>query len=182
MEDILKTDKHLDLITHEDIHYLVMNQQDNKFSIPWMKDFNALLDKVEATKGPGALVTIATGPKIFHTGFDLDQWKTNQLGQYESFAMCQHLLARLLTFPLPTIAVLSGHTYAGGVFLALAHDFRTMRADYGFVCLSEINLGFPIPCGYTDMLRATLPPNTVREMQYGGRYTAAKAKDLQVVQ
>ena len=104
-----------------------MNQPDNKFSIPWINEFNNLLDKVEATKGPGALVTIATGPKIFHTGFDLEQWKTNHLQQFESFAMCQHLLARLLTFPMPTMAVLNGHTYAGGLFLAMAHDFRTMR-------------------------------------------------------
>ncbi len=74
---ILKTDKHLDLKTDGSIHYLIMNQADNKFSIPWLNDFNALLDKIEQTKGPGALVTIATGPKIFHTGFDLDLWRKN---------------------------------------------------------------------------------------------------------
>ncbi len=79
MEDILKTDKVLDLKSDGHLHYIVMNQADNKFTIPWLKDFNALLDKVEETKGPGALVTIATGPKIFHTGFDLELWKSNQL-------------------------------------------------------------------------------------------------------
>lgn len=182
VEEIIKTDKHLDLKTDGNIHYLIMNQPDNKFSIPWLNDFNSLLDKVEQTKGPGALVTIATGPKIFHTGFDLELWKSNQIQQYESFAMCQHLLARLLTFPLPTMAVINGHTYAGGLFLALAHDIRTMRADYGFMCLSEINLGFPIPEGYTDFLRATLPPNTLRELQYGHRYNAQKSVELQLVQ
>ena len=76
-EDILKTDKHLDLKSDGNMHYLIMNQADNKFSIPWINDFNALLDRVEETKGPGSLVTVATGPKIFHTGFDLDQWKKN---------------------------------------------------------------------------------------------------------
>ena len=78
--------------------------------------------------------------------------------------MFSQLLTRLLTFPLPTMAVINGHTFAGGLFLALAHDFRTMRADYGFMCLSEINLDFPIPEGFTDFLRATLPPNTLREI------------------
>ena len=164
MEDILKTEKILDLKQDGDLHFLIMNQPDNKFSIPWIEEFHALLDKVEATKGPAALVTIATGPKIFHTGFDLDLWKSQHLQQFESFAVCQHLLARLLTFPVPTMAVINGHTYAGGLFLALAHDFRIMRQDYGFLCLSEINLDFPIPEGYTDMLRATLTPNTLREI------------------
>ncbi len=73
---------------------------------------------------------------------------------------------------MPTMAVINGHTYAGGLFLALAHDFRTMRSDYGFMCLSEINLDFPIPEGLGDFLRVTLPPNTLREIQYGGRYNA----------
>ena len=172
MEDILKTDKHLDHKQHGDLHYIIMNEADNKFSIPWISDFHRLLDKIEATKGPGALVTIATGPKIFHTGFDLDQWRSNHLQQYESFALAGGLLTRLLTFPMPTMAVVNGHAFAGGIFLALAHDFRTMRADYGFMCLAEINLDFPIPEGYTNFLRATLPPNSVRELQYGARYNA----------
>ena len=178
MEEILKTDKHLDHKQDGDLHYVIMNQADNKFSIGWLKDFNTILDKIEATKGPGALVTIATGPKIFHTGFDLEMWKSNHLQQYESFALCQHLLARLLTFSLPTMAVINGHTYAGGLFLALAHDFRTMNANYGYMCLSEINLDFPIPEGLSDMLRETMPPNTLREIQYGGRYTAQKSVEL----
>ena len=181
MEDIIKTDKVLDHKTDGDLHFIVMNSPDNKFSIPWLKDFNTILDKIEATKGPGALVTIGTGPKIFHTGFDLDQWKSNPLQQYESFALCSHLMARLLTFPMATMAVVNGHTYAGGLFLALGHDFRTMRSDYGFMCLSEINLDFPIPEGLGDFLRETLPPNTLREIQYGGRYIAEKSKELQLV-
>ncbi len=72
MEDILKTDKILDHKQDGDLHYVIMNQPDNKFSIPWIEEFNSILDKIESTKGPGALVTVATGPKIFHTGFDLD--------------------------------------------------------------------------------------------------------------
>ena len=82
---------------------------------------------------------------------------------------------------MPTMSVINGHTFAGGLFLALAHDFRTMRADYGFMCLSEINLDFPIPEGLGDFLRETLPPNTLREIQYGGRYNAEKSRELQLV-
>ena len=36
-----------------------------------------LLESVENEQGPGVLVTVATGPKIFHTGFDLDKWKND---------------------------------------------------------------------------------------------------------
>ena len=50
-----------------------------------------------------------------------------------------------MTFPVPTMTVVSGHAYAGGLILAMAHDYRTMRADYGYMCLSELNLDFPLP-------------------------------------
>jgi enoyl-CoA hydratase/carnithine racemase len=36
--------------------------------------------------------------------------------------MLQHLLARILTFPLPTMAVINGHTFAGGLLWGIAHD------------------------------------------------------------
>ena len=46
---------------------------------------------------------------------------------------------------MPTMAIVSGHAFAGGMLLALAHDFRTMRSDKGFMCLSELNLDLPVP-------------------------------------
>jgi enoyl-CoA hydratase/carnithine racemase len=83
-----------------------------------------------------------------------------------------------MTFPMPTMALINGHAFAGGLLFAFAHDFRMMRADYGFLCLSEINLNFPIPEGYADLLRATLTPNTLREIMYGGRYNSQKSLEM----
>lgn len=82
---------------------------------------------------------------------------------------------------MPTMAVVNGHAYAGGLLLALAHDYRTMRADYGFLCLSELNLDFPLPEQYCDMLKATLPPQTVREIMYGSRFNAQRSLEMQMV-
>ena len=69
-----------------------------------------------------------------------------------------------MTFPLPTMTAINGHAFAGGLIFALAHDFRTMNANYGYLCLAEINLDFPIPLGLSDFLRVTLTPNTLREI------------------
>lgn len=46
-----------------------------------------------------------------------------------------------------TISFLAGHCYAGGMLFALAHDYRVMREDRGFLCLPEIDLGFPLAPG-----------------------------------
>ena len=179
VEDIFKTEKALDLkFDGENIYYLIMNNHDNKATIPWIKEVNNLLDQVEKTTGPGCLVTVSNGPKVYHTGFDLDKWKSDHLQQFESFNLFGQLCARLMTFPVPTMTAINGHAYAGGLILAMAHDFRTMRSDYGFLCLSEINLDFPLPEQYCDLLKATLPPGTVREIMYGSRYNAQKSLEL----
>ncbi len=80
------------------------------------------------------------------------------------------------------MTAINGHAFAGGLIFALAHDMRTMRSDYGFLCLSEINLNFPIPQGYADFLRSALTPNTLREIMYGGRYNAQKSLEMQMIQ
>ena len=56
------------------------------------------------------------------------------------------------------MAVLNGSAIAGGLLLGFCHDFRTMKHDKAYVCLSEINLGMSIPTGMTSVIRNACSP------------------------
>lgn len=87
----------------------------------------------------------------------------------------QALLARLLTFPVPTVAAIGGHAFAAGAMLALAHDSRVARADRGWFCLPEVDIAIPFTPGMSALIQARLAPQVAHEaMTTARRYTGAE--------
>ena len=87
-----------------------------------------------------------------------------------------HLFERVLALPVPTVAALQGHTFAGGGMLALAHDFRVMRADRGYFCLPEVDINIPFTRGMAALIQARLSKKTAHEaMTTGRRYGGTDA-------
>lgn len=144
---------------------------DNRFTSESMDQIHSLLDEVDASTGPAALVTTASG-KIYHNGFIAE--KFFEPGSEEYLLTAQRLFTRVLTSELPTIAAVPGHMFAGGAIFAMAHDFRLMREDRGFFCLPEMDLGVSIPAGMSDLLQSRLPAQTVHKAVIAGHRFAAK--------
>lgn len=61
---------------------------------------------------------------------------------------------------MPTIALLNGHTFAGGLFIAMFHDYRIQNPSRGFCCLNEIDIGMVIPTAILSMFREKVPSAT----------------------
>jgi enoyl-CoA hydratase/carnithine racemase len=56
-------------------------------------------------------------------GLELDEADTNPYANSDGF---YPLLATLLDYPFPTIALITGHTFGGACPFALSHDYRIM--------------------------------------------------------
>jgi enoyl-CoA hydratase/carnithine racemase len=157
---------------HDTVFVLDLGDTENRFHPDWLAAVDAALDEVEGIDGPRALVTAATG-KFFSNGLDLD-WLSAHADHHEEYVISVHaLLARMLALPVITVAALQGHTFAAGAMLSLAHDLRVMRADRGFWCLPEADIGIPFTRGMSALIQARLTPQTAHEAmttarRYGG--------------
>lgn len=155
------------------VFVLRMQDGENRFSLAWLDAVNAALDRVQATEGPVALVTTGEG-KFYSNGMDLDWLATvpEQAGDY--LTVIYRLLGRVLSFPAITVAAVNGHAFGAGALLAVAHDFAVMRADRGYWCMPEADLGLPLTAEYVIVLQPKLPRRTLQEAlitgrRYGGR-------------
>ena len=88
----------------------------------------------------------------------------------------------MLTLPIPTAAAVVGHAFGAGAMLALAHDFRVMRADRGYFCFPEVDINIPFTPGMAALIQAKLAPQTaVASMTTGRRFGGNEAASIGIV-
>ncbi len=68
-------------------------------------------------------------------------------------------------YPMPTVALVNGHAFAGGFMLAAMHDYRIMNPHKGYLCLNELDFGAPLRPPMASIFRQKLVrPDTYRAM------------------
>ena len=77
----------------EPIHYVVMNNEGGTISMEEIDKLKKIYADIEMTKGPGVVVMIGTGTRIFGTGFNLPFWASSPLNPIKSLAYNQTLMA-----------------------------------------------------------------------------------------
>ncbi len=155
----------IDVTRDGSVFVLTMNAGENRFNRGFVDALNGALDEVERSSGPAALVTTGGTEKFYSNGLDL-AWLGSDEGRAAGAGFVQDVIgvfARLLTFPVPSVAAINGHAFAAGGMLALAHDFRVMRADRGFFCLPEVDINVALAPGMTALIQAKLSAQVVIE-------------------
>ncbi len=143
---------------------------ENRFTLEFLKQFSEQLDLIEQEvkrKGGGAALITTAEPhsKFFSNGIDLHYTATHPDDVAELMSVSLKLISRILLLPIPTFAVVNGHCFAGGLMLAMAHDYRLMREDRGWLCLPALDLGMQLPLAFYELLKTKLPtPAVLREV------------------
>ncbi|OBK82798.1 enoyl-CoA hydratase-related protein [Mycolicibacter sinensis] len=168
-------------LTYDDkIAVLDLGDDENRFSPDFLDEINGVLDDVVAAEAQG-LVTTAGG-KFYTNGLDLDWLMANGDRTDWYVGRVHALLAKMLTLPIPTAAAVVGHAFGAGAMLAIAHDFRVMRADRGFFCFPEVDIRIPFTPGMAALIQAKLAPQAqVASMTTGRRFGGEDAAAIGIV-
>jgi enoyl-CoA hydratase/carnithine racemase len=164
----------------EKIAILDLGDDENRFTPGFLDEIDATLDRVVADGAHGLVTTSRS--KFYSNGLDLD-WLSAHGDQYQWYVGRVHgLLARVLTLPIPTAAAVVGHAFGAGAMLAIAHDFRVMRADRGFFCFPEVDIQIPFTDGMAALIQAKLTPQAaVASMTTGRRFGGDDAAHFGIV-
>ena len=160
----------------DDVIKLRMDAGENRINPTFLASLNAALDAVEEAEGPVVAVLTGSG-KFFSNGLDLEWMGSAPEGApLEVVNGLQALYSRMLTLPVPLVAAVNGHAFAGGAMLALACDGIVMREDRGFFCVPEVDINIPFTNGMAALCQCRMAPSVAHAaMLSGRRYTAAEA-------
>ena len=140
----------------------------NALSFSIIEDFARALEQVAASDARALLVTGA-GDKAFCAGADIAELANRSLmATKRGTEFGQATFSRLESLPMPSVALINGYAFGGGLELALACTFRlaTPQAKLG---LPEVKLGLIPGYGGTQRLPRVVGPARALEMILTGK-------------
>jgi len=151
----------------------------------WREQWRTAKASSDKKGGGGAVIIVGnrSQDKFFSNGLDFAKISGNPKFFTNVF---NTLLTRLITFPIPTIAALNGHCFAGGFVLAMACDYRVMTDGSkrnAWMCMNEVHFGAMWPLSMSAIMRAKFGDGRLHRKiaLEGHRFTPKEALDAGLV-
>jgi enoyl-CoA hydratase len=160
----------IELARIEELAVITLNRPDalNALSFGLLRELETRFDEVAAGDARALLITGA-GARAFCAGADIGELIGRSLiAQKQGAEFGQRVFGKLEQLPMPSIAVINGYAFGGGLELALACTFRlaTGNARMG---LPEVRLGLIPGYGGTQRLPRVVGPARALELIMTGR-------------
>ncbi len=166
---------------------MTMNNGENRQNPEWAEAMFSTYSEIIADEGIKALVLTSSDSKNFCLGIDV-QWLMNKISEQDYTSISDWLYRNnevfkaLLTAPIPTIAAITGHAFGNGAVLAGACDFRFMRADRGYFCFPEVDMGIQFTPSMIEWMKRIMPyPLFTRMLFTGEKVNASELQENGVI-
>lgn len=146
----------------------------NALTPAMLDDLAAHCDAVERDPAIRCVLLTAVGHRAFCTGADIAAWADLSPADFARHWVREghRVFDRIARLSKPTIAVLEGHAFGGGLELAAACDIRVM-APAARLALPETGVGIVPGWSGTQRLARLLPEPVLKEMALFGRPLSA---------
>jgi len=145
-------------------------QAANAFNTTMMRELGALWSELQSgDRATRVVILTGAGERAFCAGADLKE----RNGMTDAQWMAQHVTiehqyAALIAAPVPVIAAINGHAFAGGLEMLLACDFAYAVKSARFA-LTEVTLGLMPGAGGTQTLARAAGERRAKEIILTGR-------------
>ena len=174
----------------EKVHFRINNNvgrinfDDNKANAmnpAFFKELHSALDQME--KHRVKVLVLSGRDTIFCAGLDLKHLAAIDAQENARFTqMFARTMLRLFTFPIPTIAAVSGHAIAGGCILTMACDYRIVQNGDYRIQMNEIRNKMSVPKWMSMIASHAIPSHRMTEFILHARiYSPEEAYRLELV-
>jgi len=165
----------LSLTLQDGLAVLTLDRQEalNALNFNLISDISEKLDEVSASEARGLILTGA-GPKAFCAGADIKELMGRDLmAQKRGAEQGQRTFQKIADLEIPSLALINGFCFGGGLEMALACTFRLAvpKAKMG---LPEIKLGLIPGYGGTQRLPRLVGEGRALDLILSGRFVGAE--------
>ena len=160
-------DQHVVVSLDGPIATITLNRPEklNALTLAMLADLDAACVAIDADADVRVVIVTGAGEKAFSAGADVVAWSAlSPLDMWRTWTRTgQRVLERLEALRQPTIAVLNGVAFGGGLELALACDLR-IAADHVKLGAPEVGIATVPGWGMTTRLPAVVGPARAKQM------------------
>ena len=170
----------VDLSIDNHIATITLNRPEklNALTIKMLDQLEQHIASLEKDASTRVVLVTGGGDRSFCVGADINAWAdVTAIEMWRNWIREGHrIFDRLAALNLPTIAVLNGYTFGGGLEIALACDIRIAAEDVS-MGLPEAKLGIIPGWAGTQRLPALIGPGRAKQLIFSGeRVSAARAE------
>lgn len=168
------------------VQWLIFDQpaKHNALSMRMVKDALEAVRAFNANEHQHVLILSGGGDRAFVSGADIAEFANEadkDAGERRYSTLSTEFFEAVADSPKPTIAMIHGYCFGGGVALAAACDLR-YAADDALFSIPAAKLGIAYSLTFAKWVLDLVGPAAAREMLYSGRrYDSAEAERLGLV-